>query len=101
MVADSVEGGLKPGVHLLGSALCQYDETSDLYTYQIDGSTGLSKSASDQVDLAVALWRDNELVAIEDPFHFGDLESLRALKSVCNILFFKHSILKAFYSILF
>ena len=72
------EGGLKLGVDVRAGDVSVVED--DLLQYRFDVSEGPATLGEDLVDAVVGLWRDTELISVEDPVAVTDAEALRQLK---------------------
>ena len=72
------EGGLKLGVDVRAGDVSFVED--DMLQYRFDVSEGPATQGEDLVETIVSLWREGELISIEDPVASADTAALRLLK---------------------
>lgn len=73
-----VEGGLKLGVDVRAGEVSFVED--DLLHYRFEVAEGPATQGEDLVDALLALWKETELISLEDPLAAADATSLQQLK---------------------
>jgi enolase len=79
LIDEPVEGGLKLGIDMRSGDVSFIDD--DLLQYRFDsGDSSTVVQGDDLAETVVGLWRNHELISVEDPLASTDASNLRLLK---------------------
>lgn len=83
LAEEAVEGGLKLGVDVKAGDVSFVED--DLLQYKFEVQEGPATQGEDLVEMLVGLWKDAELISLEDPVAAADATSLRQMKEKISL----------------